>query len=125
MNGRRFAMSDHAPQHIPVAVVGGGQAGLSVSYCLKQRGIDHIVFEKQTAMHVWSDKRWDNFCLVTPNWQCALPGHKYDGSDPDGFMKKDEIVAYLAGFRKSVDAPLREAGAGTRGTRRLPGGFDL
>jgi putative flavoprotein involved in K+ transport len=118
-------MSDHAPQHIPVAVVGGGQAGLSVSYCLKQRGIDHIVFEKQTAMHVWSDKRWDNFCLVTPNWQCALPGHKYDGSDPDGFMKKDEIVAYLAGFRKSVDAPLREGVEVTRATPRLQGGFDI
>ncbi len=35
------------PRHVPVAVVGGGQAGLSVSYHLKQRGIDHLVFEKE------------------------------------------------------------------------------
>ena len=32
--------------HIPVLIVGGGQAGLSVSWCLKQRGIAHVVLEK-------------------------------------------------------------------------------
>src|ERR1700738_3845931 len=103
MNGRSIAMSPLTPQHVPVAIVGGGQAGLSMSYYLKQRGVDPVVFEKRTAMHVWSARRWDNFCLVTPNWQCALPGYKYDGPDPDGFMKKDEILAYLAGFKKFVD----------------------
>lgn len=118
-------MSPLTPQHIPVAIVGGGQAGLSMSYYLKQRGVDHIVFEKRTAMHVWSARRWDNFCLVTPNWQCALPGYKYDGHDPDGFMKKDEILAYLAGFKKLVDAPLREGVAVTRAAARPEGGFDV
>ena len=70
------------PRHVPVAIVGGGQAGLSVSYHLKQSGIDHLVFEKHTAAHTWSTQRWDTFCLVTPNWQCDLPGHPYDGPDP-------------------------------------------
>ena len=118
-------MSSPTPQHIPVAIVGGGQAGLSMSYCLKQRGVDHVVFEKRAAMHVWRDQRWDNFCLVTPNWQCALPGYLYDGPDPHGFMKKDEILAYLAGFKKFVDAPLREGVAVTRAAPRPGGGFDL
>ena len=118
-------MSPLTPQHIPVAIVGGGQAGLSMSYYLKQSGIDHVVFEKRTAMHVWSARRWDNFCLVTPNWQCALPGYKYDGPYPDGFMKKDEILAYLDGFKKFVDAPLREGVAVTRASARPEGGFDL
>ena len=118
-------MSLPTPQHVPVAVVGGGQAGLSISYYLKQRGIDHVVFEKRSAMHVWSAKRWDNFCLVTPNWQCALPGCDYDGSDPNGFMKKDEILAYLAGFQKSVGAPLREGVAVTRAAPRPEGGFEI
>ncbi|NJO08877.1 MAG: NAD(P)-binding protein, partial [Leptolyngbyaceae cyanobacterium SL_1_1] len=27
-------------------IVGGGQAGLSMSYCLQQRGVSHLVFEK-------------------------------------------------------------------------------
>lgn len=94
--------------HIPVAVVGGGQAGLSMSWHLKQRGIAHLVFEKHMAMHVWRTQRWDSFCLVTPNWQCQLPGHPYRGPDPDGFMTKPEILDYLDAFRAAVDPPLRE-----------------
>ncbi len=94
--------------HYEAVVVGGGQAGLCVSAHLTRAGIDHVVFEKKTAMHKWRDERWDQFCLVTPNWQCQLPGHLYDGADPNGFMVKDEILAYLDAFRRKVDPPLRE-----------------
>jgi cation diffusion facilitator CzcD-associated flavoprotein CzcO len=34
--------------HYPVIIIGGGQAGLSVSYCLKERRIDNIIFEKHS-----------------------------------------------------------------------------
>jgi putative flavoprotein involved in K+ transport len=95
-------------QHYPVIIVGGGQAGLSVSYYLQQRGIAHLVLEKKTLMHTWSEQRWDNFCLVTPNWQCDLPGHPYNGDDPDGFMVKDQIIEYLRGFAEKVAAPALE-----------------
>ena len=114
-----------APQYLPVAVVGGGQAGLSISYFLKERGIGHLVFEKRNATHVWKDQRWDSFCLVTPNWQCDLPGLPYDGADPHGFMRKNEIVAYLARFKKLVDAPLREGVSVNRVAPRAEGGFDV
>ncbi len=56
-----------APEHHAVIVVGGGQAGLSVSYCLAQRGIDHVVLESERVAHSWRSERWDSFCLVTPN----------------------------------------------------------
>ncbi|RXF72642.1 MSMEG_0569 family flavin-dependent oxidoreductase [Hansschlegelia zhihuaiae] len=118
-------MSVPSPEHRSVIVVGGGQAGVSTSYWLKRRGIDHLVFEKRTAAHVWSTARWDNFCLVTPNWQCDLPGHPYDGPDPDGFMKRDEIVAYVQAFVRKVDPPIREGVAVTRATRRSGGGFAI
>ena len=120
-----MAMTAAMPCHVPVAVVGGGQAGLSMSYYLKQRSIEHVVFEKHTAMHVWSTRRWDSFFLVTPNWQCNLPGHPYDGSDPDGFMVKHEILAYLARFKTMLDAPLREGVTVTRATLRDDGSFDV
>ena len=55
----------------------------------------------------WRDW-WDSFCLVTPNWSVQLPGHPYDGSDPDGFMPRDEIVAYLERYAASAAVPLRE-----------------
>jgi putative flavoprotein involved in K+ transport len=98
----------HADGHYGVLVVGGGQAGLSVSYHLKQAGIDHLVVERNTVTHTWREQRWDAFCLVTPNWQCALPGYPYQGDDPHGFMKKDEIIQYLDGFIAHVDAPVLE-----------------
>ena len=71
--------------HFPVAVVGGGQAGLSMSWYLRQRGVGHVVFEQDRVGHEWRDRRWDSFCLVTPNGQCRLPGYSYSGDDPDGF----------------------------------------
>ncbi|RKE35105.1 putative flavoprotein involved in K+ transport [Paraburkholderia sp. BL23I1N1] len=97
-----------ADGHYSVLVIGGGQAGLSVSYYLKQAGIDHLVVEKNTVTHTWRQQRWDAFCLVTPNWQCALPGYPYLGDDPHGFMKKHEIIDYLDGFIAHVEAPVIE-----------------
>jgi putative flavoprotein involved in K+ transport len=110
------------PTHRSVVIVGGGQAGLSLSYYLKQRDIDHLVIEKHDPLHAWRDQRWDSFCLVTPNWQCKLPDWEYRGSDPHGFMKKDEIVDYLDGFVRHVDAPLLDHCAVRRVTP-ASGGF--
>ncbi len=70
------------PSHASVVIIGGGQAGLAMSYHLKQSGIDHVILEKHQIAHSWKTKRWDAFCLVTPNWQCRLPGYPYQGSDP-------------------------------------------
>ncbi len=69
--------------HHDVVVIGGGQAGLSISWHLAHRSIDHVVLERDSLAHEWRDSRWDNFTLVTPNWQCALPGYSYAGGDPD------------------------------------------
>jgi putative flavoprotein involved in K+ transport len=101
-------MNGNAAPHYHAVVVGGGQAGLSASYWLSQAGLDHMVFEKKTAMHKWREERWDAFCLVTPNWQCQLPGHAYDGPDPNGFMVKEQILDYLEAFQRKVNAPIRE-----------------
>lgn len=103
-------MSESLPTttHYSVIVIGGGQSGLSLSYCLQQRGIDHLVIEKRSLVHSWRTQRWDTFCLVTPNWQCKLPGYEYQGNDPHGFMVKDQINEWLTGFVKHVNAPALE-----------------
>lgn len=89
-----------------VVIVGGGQAGLCISHYLQKAGIDHVVLEKESELtHAWRQKRWDNFTLVTPNWQCLLPDHPYNSNDPDGFMKKNEIVEYLDSFIEKLNPP--------------------
>lgn len=111
--------------HYPVAVIGGGQAGLAASYCLRERGIEHIVLESRRVGDEWRSRRWDSFCLVTPNWQCKLPGYPYRGPDPDGFMVRDEIVRYLEGYAASFRPPLIE-GVTVTGLRRTADGvFEL
>jgi putative flavoprotein involved in K+ transport len=97
-----------ATPHHSVVVIGGGQAGLSISACLSQRNIDHVVFEKHRIAHSWRTQRWDSFCLVTPNWQCRLPGFHYAGSEPHGFMSRDKIVDYVEAFARHIQAPVRE-----------------
>jgi putative flavoprotein involved in K+ transport len=108
-----------------VVVIGGGQAGLSMSYCLGVRGVDHLVLDKATAGNEWRDRRWDSFCLVTPNWQCALPGFPYQGPEPHGFMLRDEIVSYLESYARSFGPPLAEHTTATRLTQRPRGGFEI
>jgi putative flavoprotein involved in K+ transport len=108
-----------------VVVIGGGQAGLSASYCLAQRGFDPVVLEARSVAWEWKHRRWDSFCLVTPNWQCQLPGWPYQGDDPDGFMVLDQILEYLDGYVEATNPRVYE---GVRVTALHPGahgGFEL
>ena len=100
--------------HYSVLVIGGGQAGLAISYCLKEKGIEHLIFERYQLGHSWRSQRWDSFCLVTPNWQCLLPGFPYTGEDPQGFMPKNAIVAYLEAYAQLFNPPLQEGVSVTR-----------
>jgi len=106
--------SENTRLHYDTIIVGGGQAGLSVSYQLQKQGINHIIFEKHRIGHSWRNDRWDSFCLVTPNWQCQLPDFPYQGDDPQGFMLKDEIVDYIEAFAKKVNPPIMEGVAVNR-----------
>lgn len=112
-----------AGRHYSAVVVGGGQAGLSVSRHLVDRGVDHVVLERSSIAHEWRDGRWDKFTLVTPNWQCRLPGYPYDGPDPDGFMRRDEVYAWVRGYADTFDAPVAEGVGVERVARRDDGAF--
>jgi putative flavoprotein involved in K+ transport len=95
------------PEAVDVVIVGAGQAGLSLSHELTREGLEHVVLERGRVANTWRG-RWDSFCLVIPNWTVRLPGGEYDGADPDGFMRRDEIVAHLERYAASFVAPVRE-----------------
>ncbi len=90
----------------PVVVIGAGQAGLAMSHHLTGRGIDHVVLDRGEVANSWRTERWDSLRLLTPNWMTRLPGHRYEGSDPDGFMTKDETVSLLSAYGRSFAAPV-------------------
>ena len=94
-------------ESVDVAVIGAGQAGLSLSYELSRADVEHLVLERGRVGESWRG-RWDSFCLVTPNWSVQLPGGGYQGPDPDGFMPRDEIVEHLVRYANSFRAPVRE-----------------
>ncbi|HEY2802627.1 MAG TPA: NAD(P)/FAD-dependent oxidoreductase [Actinomycetota bacterium] len=108
---------------VDVAVVGGGQAGLATSHELTERRVEHLVLERARVGEAWR-RRWNSFCLVTPNWTVQLPGGVYDGPDPNGFLLREGIVTHLERYASRFDAPVRE-GVDVSGVATEDGGFRL
>lgn len=97
----------HQSEAIETVIVGGGQAGLSLSYYLSRMQREHVVLEKtQRAGSAWSRQRWDSFTLVTPNWAFCLPGMEYEGDDPHGFMPRDEVDRRFQAYVSRYALPL-------------------
>lgn len=112
-------------RRVPAIVVGAGQAGLAMSRLLTLAGRDHFVLERRTTLGGGWQDRWDTFRLVTPNVLASLPGQPYAGTDPDGFMLRDEIVDLVARYAQRVQAPVLTDTAVHRLTPMGGGGFRL
>jgi putative flavoprotein involved in K+ transport len=114
------------PRRIEAVVIGAGQAGLTMSWYLRQAGREHVVLDRRNHLGGGWQDRWDAFRLVTPNWTASFPGYAYDGDDPDGFMPRDDIVGRVAKYAEVINAPVRlgtaverleRASSGNRGFR--------
>ena len=92
---------------LDTVIVGGGQAGLGVSYFLRQNGNSHVVFEQGQIGESWLSGRWDSFQLNTPNVRNVLPGLPYDGPEPDGFWRTDKLVEYFQQYVDHFQLPVR------------------
>src|SRR5262245_4369560 len=107
-----------------VVVIGGGQAGLAMSRCLLDAGIDHVVLERGRVAERWRSERWESLRLLTPNWQSRLPGFRYDGRDPDGYMSAADVAGFLSRYARSFAAPVEE-GTSVLGLERADGGYRI
>ena len=92
---------------LDTVIVGGGQAGLGVSYFLQQNGNNHVVFEQGQIGASWLAGRWDSFQLNTPNFLNVLPGLPYDGPEADGFWRADKLVNYFQHYVNHFQLPVR------------------
>jgi len=86
-------------------IIGAGHAGMAMSRCLTDRSIDHVLLERGEVASSWRS-RWDSLRLLTPNWQSRLPGHRYNGDDPDGFMTMPEVIRFISSYATAINAPV-------------------
>ncbi len=97
---------DQPARSVDAVVIGAGHAGLAISHCLREQGVDHVVFERGEIANSWRNERWESLTLLTPNWQCRLPGFSYSGDDPDGFMSMSEVIDFIERYAGKIDAPV-------------------
>jgi putative flavoprotein involved in K+ transport len=82
------------------------------------------VLERGEVANSWRRERWDSLRLLTPNWQSRLPGLRYDGLEPDGYMTMSEVTEFIERFAKVSGAPVR-TGVNVTSVRRSGDGYHL
>ena len=105
-------------------IIGAGQSGLAFSKELADRSIDHVLIERGEVANSWAKERWDSLRLLTPNWQSRLPGHTYEGGDPDGYMSMLEVVSFLQSYASKIEAPI-QTGTTVTAVTQTAGGYEV
>jgi putative flavoprotein involved in K+ transport len=93
-----------------------------MSRCLAARSVDHVVLESGEVANSWRTERWDSLRLLTPNWECRLPDHQYEGGDPDSFMTMPEVVDFITTYAKVMGAPV-QTGTTVSSVQRTDDGY--
>ncbi|TKW80308.1 MAG: FAD-dependent oxidoreductase [Bradyrhizobium icense] len=101
-------------ERVETLVIGGGQAGLTMSHRLKQRGLPHLVLERHRIAERWRSERWDGLRFQFPNWSVRLPDFAFPHDDPEGFATTGEILTFIEAYAAFVDPPIRCGVAVTR-----------
>jgi putative flavoprotein involved in K+ transport len=109
------------PDRREVVVVGGGQAGLAIGYCLARQGRDFTILEAAEEPAAAWRERWDSLKLFTPTRYDALPGLAFPG-DPNSYPSRDEVAAYLADYARHFALPI-ELGSRVRSIRKGNGTY--
>ena len=104
-------------QRLETLIIGGGQAGLTMSHRLSQRGCPHLVLERGRIAERWRSERWHGLRFQFPNWSVKLPDFPFPHSDADEFATSAEIADFLEGYAAHVKCPVR-CGIGVTALRR-------
>lgn len=108
-------------ERVEVAIIGGGQAGLSVGYQLKQLGVPFVILDAQRRVGDAWRERWDSLRLFTARRFSSLAGMPMPG-EPFGFPTKDEMANYLESYAKRFELPIR-FGVNVERVRQMGGAF--
>ncbi len=91
---------------VDTIVIGGGQAGLSVSYHLRELGVEHVVLDAAPRVGDAWRNRWDSLHLFTPARYDGLDGMRFPG-DPGAWPSKDAMADYLENYARTFELPVR------------------
>ena len=94
-------------EKVETVIVGGGQAGLTLSHMLSKRHRPHIVLERARIAERWRSERWDGLRFQFPNWSVQLPDFPFPHADPEAFATSGEIVDFLTAYADFISAPVR------------------
>jgi putative flavoprotein involved in K+ transport len=106
-------------EQIETIIIGGGQAGLAMSYYLGQLGREHVILERQRVAERWRSERWDSLTFQSPNWNIRLPGFDFRAADPDAFASRDDVLRFIESYAAFIHAPLR-CGLAATALRQTP-----
>ncbi len=109
-------------KRVHTLIVGGGQAGLTMSHRLRQRGLPHLVLERHRIAERWRSERWDGLRFQFPNWSVRLPEFPFPHADPDGFAASADILDYINAYAAFVAPPIR-CGVAVTALRQNDRGF--
>ena len=60
-------------EKIDTVIIGAGHAGLTMSYFLSQRGLEHVIVERGRVGERWISERWDSFHFQFPTGRSSCP----------------------------------------------------
>jgi putative flavoprotein involved in K+ transport len=112
-------MSHQATEVTEVVIIGGGQAGIAMSEHLQDRGIAHLVLEKNRVAEAWRTQRWDSLVANGPAWHDRFPTQEFETGDPDGFASKEDIAEYFEELVKRKKLPIRTGVTVTSVTKNI------
>lgn len=97
-----------------VIIIGAGQAGIAMSYQLKQKGINNcLMIDAQKRIGDSWRFRYKSLVLFTTKSYSALPGLEMKG-DPNSYPTKNEMADYLEDYVAHFDLPYRMNTLATR-----------
>jgi len=93
---------------IDTVVIGGGQAGLCMSYVLQEEGREHVVLEQRRALEQWRSARWDSFMMNTPLAYSRIMGQNDGLPDEQMSIPLEKNVQMWDDCIKQRKFPVRE-----------------
>lgn len=94
-------------EHHDAVIVGGGQAGLAMSFHLGRHGIEHVILERHRLAERWRSERWASLMFQMPNWWISMPGMRFEAADPNAFASANDILNFLETYAARMQAPVR------------------